>query len=447
MTKLSECPGFSVGGGGGSSSSSLLTKVDTQTISLRASNTQPYYSFHPMPAAAVNPANLKSRNAFSSISLSWDSSVTETYVDADSWTVNRSTGAINLLARQNIFTNTNASSLSTLFMMYEPSHGIFSIHGYFPHTSAATGADWGYTTGRIDSSGTVDTTASMNQSAWQTQGDSAWNGTMCGCLPQGNTNNYLVSMYAGSGNPYSYRLIEANSTSGVTVNGYVAHSNPSSSTNSGVHHIFQPDQVGGYIAGDAISVGGIGRTTFNEIPGFFLYEGGGTNVVTNTTVTLDDDSPGYLFPLPDGSTVFAGTEVYGGRFSGMTGGSQPTYTEIDTGLASAFNQAYMNGVQVVGVGNGRFLNFSWHDDSSSNYKIFLFDFDPTTREPRTLAIYDAPTSPLIADPFELRSTYCNFFVVYENDTDTDPKWLVETVNTATQMRISTYSIDIALSTV
>ena len=452
MTNLSSLPGFSVGGGGGGSSATpAFTLVDTATVTFRASPTNTdYYTPHVIPAACSDPANLKSRNAFSCITLVYDSPQSNFWVDAESFTVNRSTGAITTIPRQNVETNASGSGqgTSTVHLSHDPTFGCFTFFGYATWGTTVTVWDWGWKSGRIDSNGLVDTAAAVNNHVNSFAGSGAWNGTVCACLPQGGTvNHYLDSNYNPSTGHTGGVPVEASATA-INVGSHVQATNSSSTSTGAVNHVWQPDQNGGYTAGDPISITSNRTSQSSLAPRMFLYAGGGNTVAHDTTNTFDANGPYSVFPMTNGNVYLSARTTMAGRFSGASGSSISTFTQsVDgKGIAAFSNIQYGN--LDVGVGNGRFLTFVNDRDAAAGFQPCLWEFDNATVTPELVTTLAPLSNPPKKDNFDSlgSSSYRSYFVVYENDTDTDPKWLVKTVTNASQMVIYTYSIDVALST-
>lgn len=421
MTKLSECPGFSVGGGGGGGGSNpaIGNVVGTTDISMMATASTPgrtIYSYTQgmIPGAAATAGNMKSRNVFGHWGQWMDNSANaDTGFCVDSFSVNRATGAITKITENtDLWFNNSGGAMSTTYCAYEPMFGNFFSGGHnaYPGTSSHT---FGHTFGHLDSSGTwnLGGTAATNA-------DHGWNGCGCTALPMGGTagmfavGGYASSALTGSGNRSQYRVIES-AASGPTVNSLVITSDWTSSW-ANFRAYWQPD-VNTTPAGHVVSVQG---TSLNGNGNYGRVEFRDTSTIDNVSESGNAYQMGFLMCGHGGTTLMVtGTDLFG-----TPGVNSPSFTSLKDGVRDPGR--YMQDgnfyyTEIVGIGNNKYLCFRSNIvegcdligiDSSQNFH-HLQRFSLGSTNP---SILDGPIG-----------TSADWFVVFENDTDDYPKWLIQ----------------------
>tara|TARA_B100001063_G_scaffold216937_1_gene218983 strand:- start:847 stop:2169 length:1323 start_codon:yes stop_codon:yes gene_type:complete len=415
MTNLSTLPGFGTGsgggggGGGGSSTEPPIgTVVDSLTVRCGSASTSRspngYTSGH-APAACPS-GNLKARDTFFYWAQWADGPSYQTGFTVSSYRVNRSTGALSQLqgGHQDVWTNTSGAAISTTYIAYEPVHGNWfsGTHSAFPGYSSHT---FGYTVGRVDQNGLL---SNSNYSA--SNADHGFNGTYCACLPQGTSTQY----YQTSGYQSSYaggRLITA-SSGNQSIGSFNQYGSWTSSSNL-YNHIYQPDQPD-VAAGNVTSMNGTSFNTSNY--GIKVYRDSSAAQFDNITTGYQK---GVCFAGYNGITVgvsdnnsFYGTlGVNSNSFSSLADG------ERDLGSHSSCSSYVQD---IVGIGNNRFLFFNVDNYEGSKVDLVDFDSNNNPRHIQRFTLGSAEDSVLDAS-----GSYCSFFVVFENNTDQYPKWIVK----------------------
>lgn len=418
MTNLSSIAGFSAGGGGGGSAAdggALHSGIPVATATIdRTGSTDRIsmnYTSGLIPAASPNGV-IKSRNVFATWAQWYDTPNTNSGFSISSFSVDRSTGAITILqsGAQEVWTNGGAgAAISTTYCAFDPVHGCFFSSGNNGYTSGSH--TFGYTAGQVATDGSLN----GGQMA-QSNADHCRNGTFCGGLHQGTgTNYFMTSGYdSGNSNYWSYRLHEAAST-GITIGSLVA---PGTWTSSGGpwNHIYQPDQTPA--AGEVVCGNG----------GSFNHPDYGWSLARGSSVTNINRDNGY-----SEGDIYQGANgvpfvVQNDYWYGTVGNGSNSFTSLKDGDRD-FGQHAMSmqnyGIRHVGIGENKYLCWRPHDDAFDGNKdrceLIGIEANQNPKRLAHLSIGVAGDKSILDTSFNPQS----YFVVFENDNDVYPKWLIE----------------------
>lgn len=408
MTNLNTLPGFSVGGGGGGGVSPLVTAagaISTLTLDNGRPNAMTYtYTSGVIAGQCATAGNLKSRNVFARWMQWMDSSNNSSGFTINSFSIDRTTGALTQLMNgpQDVWVNTSGAAMSTTYCAYEPMHGCFisggnnGMPGYSSHVM-------GYTAGQLNSAGLV--VGGQNS---YTNGDHASNGTYCTALPQGSGTQYFSNAGYYQGGYAGGRLNEGAST-GFTVGTSVVDGYWTSS--SGLYDcIYQPD-VNTTPTGHVSSARGTSYASPNY--GRVEYRG---NTATDVYAT-NGSSAGILMCGHNGTTLLGWN-----NFFGTPGVSNASFTSLKDGVRDLIPNNFMNqygyGTEIVGIGNNMFLHFG---PQVPEKKVELLKVDSNQDITQAARFNLSSGDPSVLDP---TGGVSHNFVVFETDTSPYPKWLV-----------------------
>ena len=432
MTNLSTLPGFgaSSGGGGGSSTDypTLATLNDSMILTCGASTRVPYGYTSGHFAGQAPSGIIKNRETFGFWAQWRDQYNGYTGFTISSYKVDKSTGQISQLGggHQDIWTNSSGAHLSTTYLTYDPIHGCFfsagnnAFPGYNSHQQ-------GYTKGQLKSDG------SIGAGGYSVSGgDHGFNGTTCGALPQGTGTNYFFSAgYTGS---YAgYRVNQADAT-GLNLGSFTNNGTWTSSSEM-FNHIYQPD-VNDTPSGEVTSMTG---TSFNN-PSY------GWNILRDNNHSTQQNIPGGS----QRGTVFCGynaTSVIqqSNNYFGTLGNGSNSWTTLKDGTRDLGSHTDCNSYvqDIVGIGNNRFLFFNLSGFDKGKH-VDLIDFD-SSNNPRHIKRFKfgAAGEDSVLDGSD---GYSNYFVVYENNNDTYPKWIVQgTTESSYASKVNVYEITADIS--
>ena len=408
MTNLNTLPGFSTGGGGGSSNPTIFSStVATDTLDLGSSRTTYSYTSGAFPAS-TGTTNIKDRNVFCKWMQWMDSTNGTSGFSVYTFSVNKSTGAITKLQGgvQDAWVNNGAAALSTTYLLHDPNYGCFfsgGNNGYPGYSSHYQG----YTAGQIDTSGAL-----VNNSAYVNNGDHGYNGTYCACLTQGSTNYFVTGGYQSS--YASHRVITCTSN-GITIGN--ATSNSSWTSSSGAFwHVNQPDQQT-VATNEPVSVHG---TSFNNpYYGWNVIRSGASSA---SQVNVSNGYQAALVVKGHSSTGKSLVAQSNDVFATVDSGSntitsiKDNYRDLDQQLAESYE------CNLHGLGDNRFLYTGTGNDLG---EYDLFKLDSNNNPEQIQRFITGSTTPSILDNPQIGATH---FLVYENNTDADPKFLVEVSN-------------------
>ncbi len=418
MTNLSSLAGFSAGGSGGSSNPDFFANngahVANSQINLAVSGYNDSVSYEytmGLFPAATTTGNIKDRNVFG-IWRQWADSVAgASGFSITSFEVNKTTGAVTVLqgGPQAVWTNTSGSAHSTTYLTYDPNWGCFFSAGnnaYPGHSSHVMG----YTAGQLDSSGAVQGATNA-----YTNGDHGYNNTWCGCLQQGTTNYFMTAGYTGS--YASYRVHTATS-SGITIGTLVQPATWTSSTH-GWQHITQPD-VATVPTDETVSAVGM---SFNSPDyGWAVAKQGGGAAAAQFNRALGYQTGNVWTGYNGTKSLLEQTQDYGtldasNNFTSLTDG------ERDLDYLTSPSAA----LTTHGVGDNKFM-YVGDASPSKGYDLFKLDSNNNPVHLQTFKTVDDSAPSILDNPTS--NTNSRFFV-YENNTDSTPKWLVTLMRTAT----------------
>lgn len=431
MTNLSTLPGFgaSSGGGGGSSDEPVLATYHASlTLTLGADTRRASSAYSGVMAGQAPSGIIKNRETFAYWGQWGDSYNNYTGFTMSTFKVDKSTGQPTQLqgGHQDVWTNSSGNATSTTYLIYDPIHGCFFSGGHNAYPGYSSHV-FGYTKGQVKSDGSLG-----NASANYTNQDHGYNGTYCGALPQGTGTNYFFSGgYSGS---YAGNRVHQADATGISVGSFSTNGSWTSSSNA-FHHIYQPD-VNDTGSGEVTCVHG---TSFNS-PNY------GWKI-------LRDNSSSDIQPIDSGSgrgTLYSG---YGGvtviqksdQYFGTLGNGSNNFQSLSDGDRDlgSHTQPDSYALNVVGIGNNRFLYFNI--DGEYGRKVDLIDFD-TNNNPRHIKRFrygDAGEESIL----DGGGGYSTYFVVFENNSDNYPKWIVQaTHDSGRQCLVKVYEITADLST-
>ena len=402
MTNLSNLAGFqaptaSVG-------NFLGNTVDTYNQAVAPGASSPvsstsYSGF--MPAAAPTASNLRTRDTFAHWAQWRSPNSNASGFTVSSFEVNRSTGAISTVsASQNVWYNSSGSALSTTYLIYDPTHGCFFSGGHNAYPGYSSHV-FGYTYGRLDATGSVSGNGNYSNA------DHGFNGTYCGCLPaaSGGTNYFLTGGYNNASGSYAGTRVISCSSGGPSVGGW-SNSGSWTSSSAGCHHIFQPDHQG-YSNGEAIS---LTATSWNNPNYGYRYIPQGSSSNANLSTYYSSPYTADVLGANGGNTFWHNTNN--------------DYAYISSGVAYSladgypdFSSQYQKGL-TIGVGDDCFMYLG---DFNLGYAIF-YQVDNATRQ--ATKVQQVPLVENGQKAFLPSTGNVQYFVVYQNDTDTHPKWLI-----------------------
>jgi hypothetical protein len=420
MTNLNTLPGFSTGGGGGGATG-LVSSVDSLLLdNARATCSTYTYLQGVIPGQCATAGNLKSRNVFARWMQWTDSTNNQTGFTINSFSIDRSTGALTQLQSgpQDVWVNYSGSAISTTYCAYEPMHGCFFSGGHNAYPGYSS-HQFGYTAGQVDKLGAL-----VGGTGLYSGADHNQNGTSCTALPQGSGANYFATCgyqsYAGG------RLNEGN-TGGITVGSWVDDGYYTSSS-ALFECIYQPD-VNTTPTGHVTAA----RGTSLSSPNYGRAEFRGT---TKEDVIIETGyQAGILICGHSGTTLLGHAEQFG-----TPGVTTASFTSLKDGVrdldANNFRSQNGYGTEVVGIGNNMILHFG---PQVPNNKVELLKID-ANNDITQVGLFNMSSSgePSVLDPV---SNVTHNFVVFETDTSTYPKWLVRT-GTSTNDKLVVQSFEL-----
>lgn len=418
MTNLSSIAGFSAGGGGGGSAADggalhSGTPVATATIDRLGNATRDSnnYTSGLIPGACPNGV-IKSRNVFATWAQWYDTPNSNSGFSISSFSIDRSTGAITILQSgpQDVWTNGGAgAAISTTYCVFDPVHGCFFSAGNNGYTSGSH--TFGYTAGQVATDGSLNG-GQMSQS----NADHNRNGTYCGGLHQGTGDQYfMTSGYdQGNSNYWSYRLHTASST-GISIGGLVAGGSWTSSGGPW-NHVYQPDQTPA--AGEVVCGNGGSYNSPNY--GWSLARG---SSVTNM-YRENGYSEGDMYQGANG-VPFVVQHDYSYGTMGNGSNSYTSLVDGDRDFGSHIMSTANYGIAHVGVGQNKFLCFRPNDNAFDGLdnRCELLGIE-ANQNPKRLAHFSmgVAAEKSVLDSASYPQSY---FVMFENDNDVHPKWLIE----------------------
>ena len=399
MTNLSNLAGFQIPT---ASAGNLLGTIagnlngTTTTGASNPAGSTSYSGF--LMAAAPTASNLRTRNTFAHW-CQWRSpnsnasGHTMTPFDID-----RQTGAVSLNSNgsQNVWYNSSGSALSTTYMIYDPTHGCFFSGGHNAYPGY-TSHQFGYTYGVLSASG------SISGGGQYTGADHGYNGSFCGCLPSasGGTNYMLTGGYQS----YAGGRVITCSAGSINVGGWSQDGSWTSSS-AAVDHVFQPDHQG-YTSGETVSMGATSQNNPNYKYAFIASGSTSRQIsVSNLNSTYNAD----VFGHSGGNTLWQNTN---GAYAYNS--SNGTFTSLVNGYPDFLGNYQYN--KTIGVGDDCYL---YMGDLSTGVATF-FQID-SNRQPTK--VQNVPIVENAARAFLPSSSGVQYFVVYQNDNDVHPKWLV-----------------------
>jgi hypothetical protein len=437
MTNLSALAGFSSGGGGGSSSSSggtpsIGTYVDVLTVRCgSAGHTRAPYGYTSGHIEGAAPSGLiKNRDTFAYWAQWADSSNGHTGFTVSSYKINKSTGALSQLqgGHQDVWTNTGVSAISTTYCIYDPVHGCFFSGGHNSYPGHSSHY-FGYSAGQINTAGAL-----VGGTYSASNADHHANGTYCGCLPQGQGTQYFrTGGYNGSGSKAGGRTITC-SSSGISVGGWSDDGNWTSSAGR-YNHIYQPD-IQTTPSGQVTSIGG---TSFNTGDyGQVTLRGSSSSTVNNVG---NGYQAGTLWAGYNGTSYQQMANILFGSL-----GTNNSYTNFKDGTRDLgqHTQCSSNVKDIVGIGNNRFLHFNLDSSIKGRFcDMITFDSSHNPQHIQRFSLGDADAASVLDQP----AAYTNYFVVFENNSDTYPKWIIQaSSSSAGTETVKSYQITADLST-
>ncbi len=429
MTNLSSIAGFSSGGGGAGGGRTAFV-ADTPTSSVQVpihatsgTNRKFQDGNHGWIAGQCTNGVLKSRNTFGHwVHYNDDTAgalrqgTTMTPI-----TVNRSTGAITVGTPQDVWVNTNVATGGVSYQVsltYEPVHGCFMNSGLAGwDLSSSTEYAYGHAYGQLQTDGTVSLQASATNNASATMNVT---GSRCISLPQGTGTQY--TLHPSNFSYGSYYQAEATSTGWQNVGSTTF---PHTGTYSYfAQHAIQPDipAVDTNLPACVINcmhsvieygyyVNHNGTILDVDAPNNPIYSG-------KPEILLRDDKP-IVYYNNSTSTFTPG----GGTFT-LTEQSADSWMPEANHFNQYFNTDYKGWNKVIGMGANRYLVCGLKDWLNTNHgeaTLIGVKADYSIENLAQFSIPD-PTGDLVTAHDHLY--HFDYFTVYENDTDANPKWLI-----------------------
>jgi hypothetical protein len=438
MTNLSTLAGFSSGGGGGGGSSSssggiptLATAVDSITVRCGSSghnrSTLSYTSGH--IAGAAPSGLIKNRDTFAHWAQ-WTDSGTSGFT-VSSYKINKTTGALSQLqgGHQDVWVNNSGGARSTTYCIYDPVHGCFFSGGHNSYASNSSHV-FGYSAGQINTAGAL-----VGGTSSHSNSDHHANGTYCGCLPQGQGTQYFRSGGYNASSRAGGRIITC-SSSGISVGSWSDDGNWTSSSGR-YSHIYQPD-IQTTPSGQVTCIAG---TSFNTGDyGYHTLRGSSASAVHNIEAGYQS---GTVWAGYNGATYQQMANTLYGSPGNSSGNTFVSYKDGTQDLGShTMPSSYVQ--DIVGIGNNRFLHFNMDGDLKGTHcDLITFNSSHNPQHIQRFS-FGSSTAPSVLDPATGVTTY---FVVFENNSDTYPKWLISaTSSDAGTELVTSYEITADLST-
>jgi len=426
MTNLSSIAGFSSGGGGGGGSGSgggipaLCGETPTSSVQVPIHASSGTNRTHTsgnsgwIEGQCTNGV-LKSRNTYGHW-VHYHDNTAGAFRQGTAMTpitVNRSTGAITVGTPQDVWVNTNVSTGGVSYgttLNYEPVHGCFVNSGLAGwDTSSATEYSYGHAYGQLQANGTVSLQASVTNNASATMSVS---GSYCISLPQGTGTQHTIMP-----SNYSYGwfyTMEATSTGWQNVGSTTF---PHTGTYSyPANHCYQPDISTVDTALPACVINCM--HTASEY-GYYVNHNGSTYDVdppnqpiysSKPDIFLRDNKP-ILFCIASASTF---TAAGGGGF---------TLTEHETLMNGDMIAPWRAINKCIGLGANRYLICGERSTRKVDFGeavILGVKADYNVENLGKLSI-PKPYDDILE---KAEDQIVDFFTVYENDTDANPKWLL-----------------------
>lgn len=414
MTNLSSLAGFSTGGASGSNpdffanDGALADSALVDTAVSGYSNGTGHATYMGVFPAATSTGNIKDRNIFG-IWRQWtDTSQSTSGFSITSFEVNKTTGAITVLhgGAQPVWTNSSGAAMSTTNLHYDPNFGCFFSGGHNAYPGHSTHY-FGYTAGQLDSTGAVQGTSNS-----ATNADHGYNGTFCACLQQGSTNYFMSAGYSSS--YAAYRIHQATS-SGITV-GNLQQPGTWTSSSSAWVAVNQPD-ITSPQAGETVTATGM---SFNNPNYGWAFVKQGTSSAA-TRYLENGYQKGALYPGYNGTkTLLEQQQDYG------TLDASNNFTSLADGVRDLDYQLTDPGAMSLhGIGNNKFL-YTGTGSLSKGFDLFKLDSNNNPVHLQTFRTSSGGAS-ILDNP---ASGYTSTFLVYENSSDANPKWLVSVTHAA-----------------
>ena len=432
MTNLSTLPGFgaSSGGGGGSSTAEpvLATYHAGLELTCGADTRNANAAYSGVMAGQAPSGIIKNRETFAYWAQWQDSYNNYTGFTISSFKVDKSTGQPTQLQAgpQDVWTNSSGSATSTTYLIYDPIHGCFFSGGHNAYPGYSSHM-FGYTKGQVKSDGSIG-----GGGASYTNQDHGYNGTFCGALPQGTGTNYFLS--GGYSSSYAGRRVHQADATGISVGSFSNNGSWTSSSNA-FHHIYQPD-VNDTGSGEVTSVHG---TSFTQ-PNY-----GWDILRDNNASTIQPIETGYqrgtIYCGYGGVTVLQKSNSHFGTLGNGSNNFQ-SLKDSDRDLGS-HTQPDSYACNVVGIGNNKFLYFNVPNEYGRKVDLVDFDSSNNPRHIKRFTFGGAGESSVL----DGSGGYLTYFVVFENNSDNYPKWLVQASHSSgNKCSVKVYEITADLST-
>ena len=403
-------------GGGGSAVSGDSLVVSMTPVSEVTQSTSPGYSYeyyHVMPGAADSIRHVQGWG----LSRFWRyNGANQTGQKMQSVTINKSTGALSLGGETNVWSNGSGAALSTTFCTYDPYTGCFVCGGHnaWPGQSSHT---FGHSKGSIDADGVL-----QSGSGSYTNKDHGYNGLF---FSDYNANGYfLTAGYdAGSSSRSHWRGWQG-TRNGNPSNTFDQVTSNFTSTANGQQIYGQWD----YTPSGNDKVSGVGLALTGSSYGRGQYAANGNYTTWNGTSAIGVNTQSWSphFRYSDGTLVNPRPTNYNLIWSDYSSASNntPSGTEGYQSDPRLHKTAYHH--QHIGLGSDHWLSFSMIQDDVGGMKgrPILWKIN-SNYDPATVKIFDQTT----VDPAGFKAgghfqTNATWHCVWENATDTYPKWLV-----------------------
>ena len=431
--RLLTSSGSSSGGGSGavSGDSLVVSMTPVSEVTQATSEGYRYEYYHVMPGEADSIRHLGGWG----LSRFWQYSAgNQTGQKMQPVTINKTTGALTLGSEQNVWSNGSGAALSTTFCTYDPYTGNFVCGGHNAWPGYST-HQFGHSKGRIDADGVL-----QSGSGTYTNKDHGYNGLF---FSDYNSNGYfLTAGYDATQGSRSHWRGWQGSRTGNPSNTFDQVASNFTSTSSGQQIYGQWD----YTPTGNDKVAGVGLALSSPNYGRGMYSAGGSYTTWNGTSATGTGSSTQNwsphFRYSDGTLVNPKPTSFNLIWSDYSSASNnaESGTESYQSDPRLHKSAYHH--QHIGLGSNHWLSFSMIMDDAGGMKgrPILWKINGNY-DPETVKIFD--NTAIEPAGFKAGGHFtanCTWHCVWENETDTYPKWLVSFLWGNNRWNVRSYEI-------
>ena len=388
-----------------------------------------YQHYHVMPGAADSIRHVGGWG----LSRFWTrSSPSQTGQLMQSVTINKSTGALTIGSESAVWTNTSGNGLSTTFCTYDPYTGCFVCGGHNAWPGYGSHM-FGHSRGRIDADGVL-----QSGQGQYTNKDHGYNGLY---FSDYNSNGYFMTAgYDANSSSRSHYKGWQGSRSGNPGNQFDTVTSDFTSTSEGQQIYGQWD----YTPTGNDKVAGVGIALTSSSYGRGMYAANGNYTTWNSTSNLGVNAHSWSphFRYSDGTLVNPRPNSFNITWGSYSSASDnpASGTEGFQSSPNLHGSAYHH--QHIGLGSNHWLSFSMIDSDNGGMKgrPLLWKINGNY-DPETVKIFDNSVS----DPQAFKAAGhfiqdATWHCVWENATDTYPKWLVSFLWNNNKWNVRSYEI-------